>query len=413
MDRRLVSVTMVAAPIALAIAALAAGYSAVAPAWWSAAVHLAVLGGITLMIYAVNIRIVPVFARRTWRSMRLLEAQIVAGAVGAWITFVGIGMRSDALTGAGQVLALAGGLLFMANLMMLFRQPPAFRHVPPTADPKQEAVDKIATKFTRLSGPFLVLGLALGVALTWWRPASGRWDLVWAHMMLIGFFVSMASGVCYHVLARWTNRPWRSLAAIRWHYRLVVLGLPFMLLALATNTNWLFLIAGPLQALALALLLINIVPLVVHLERPVRAGILTAGLFLVFGVTLGVAFAIDPGLGPRLRQVHALSNLFGWGGLLISGFGYYFVPHFAGAGVRWPRLAHLQLGVLVLGVVAGVVTLMWRALGDGPAGAVVIAQGVVGLGLLLFAIQTAGIFFGPRQEEVVFIRPTMRTVPFR
>ena len=413
MERRLISVTMVMAPLALAVAAIAAGYSAVEPGWWAAAVRLAVLGGIALMIYAVNIRIVPVFALRRWRSERLLLAQVVAGGVGAWLTFLGTGLRVTALTGFGQALALAGGLLFMANLMMLFRQQPAFHHVPPAAYPHQAAIDKLATKFTRLSGSFLVLGLGLGVALTWWHPASGRWDLVWAHMMLVGFFLSMASGVCYHVLGRWTNRPWRSLATIQWHYRIVVLGLPFMLLALATDTSWLFLIAGPLQALALALLLINCVPLVMHLERPVRLGILAAGAFLIFGVTLGVMFAIDPALGARLRQVHAAANLFGWGGLLISGFGYYFVPHFAGARIRWPRLALAQLGELAMGIAAGIAALLWHALGDGPDGAVVAAQGIVGVGLILFAIQTAGIFFGPRQEQVVLIRPTLRTMPFR
>src|SRR5687768_11416699 len=83
MDRNLVGATMIAAPVALAVAAVAAGLSPEYPSWWSAAVHLAILGGIALMIYAVNIRIVPVFARRRWRSPRLLVAQVVAGGAGA------------------------------------------------------------------------------------------------------------------------------------------------------------------------------------------------------------------------------------------------------------------------------------------------------------------------------------------
>ena len=85
MERKLVGATMVLAPVALAVSALAAGWSVREPAWWQAAVHLAVLGGIALMFYGVNIRIVPVFARRTWRSPRLLVAQVVAGGAGAWL----------------------------------------------------------------------------------------------------------------------------------------------------------------------------------------------------------------------------------------------------------------------------------------------------------------------------------------
>ncbi|CAN0484623.1 unnamed protein product, partial [Phaeothamnion confervicola] len=202
---------------------------------WEAAVHLAVLGGIALMIYAVNIRIVPVYSRRQWHSMRLVLAQVVAGGAGAWLAFLGIGLRSTALSGTGEVLALAGGLLFLVNVRLLFRQPAAFRHTPPAIQTDQAGVDKTATAFTRIAGVFLQVGLILGVVLVWWRPTSGRWDLVWAHTMLLGFFLSMASGVCYHTLSRWARRPWPFPGLVRWHLRLVVVGLPLMLVALATD----------------------------------------------------------------------------------------------------------------------------------------------------------------------------------
>jgi hypothetical protein len=384
-ERHLVGGTMIAAPVALAVAAIAAGLVQQYPSWWSAAVHLAILGGIALMIYAVNIRIVPVFARRAWTSPRRLVAQIMAGGTGAWLTFAGKGLQEIWLTRMGQALALAGGLLFMMNIVQLFRQGPASRHASPLTFTAQEDVDRIATQFTRLSGMLLVLGLALGVLLSWWRPENGRWDLVWAHAMLVGFFLTMASGVGYHVLSRWTGQPWRSVAMIRWHYRLVVLSLPFMLLGLAVDAYTLFLIAGPAQAAAIALFLVNIVPLVWYLDGPVRAGILIAVTFLVFGVGLGVAFAVDPGLGPRLRQTHATANVFGFAGLLISGFGYSFVPHFAGRELRWPRLARVQLGLLLTGAGAGVGATVWRGIGDGPDGTVLLAQAIVGMGLLLFA----------------------------
>lgn len=389
MERRLVGATLVLAPLALAVSALAAGWSAREPVWWRAAVHLAVLGGIALMIYGVNIRIVPVFARRAWRSPRLLLAQVAAGGTGAWLAFAGIGTRNTPLTGAGAVLALVGGLLFMVNIVGLFRQPPSAEPAPPPRFPRQVDVDRIATKFMRLSGTWLVLGLTVGVALVWWRPERGRWDLVWAHMLLIGFFLSMASGVCYHVLSRWSERPWRSMAAIRWHYIAVALGLPFMVLALATGWETLFLIAGPVQAAALALLLTNVAPHVGRLRGPARAGMVVAGIFLVAGVTLGVMFAIDPATGARLRQAHAIANLFGWAGLLISGFGYALVPGFFGTSLRWPRLARAQLAILAAGVAAGMGAVAWRMYGDGPDTAVIAAQAVVAVGLALFAAQVA------------------------
>jgi hypothetical protein len=406
MERRLVGVTMTLAPVALAVSAIAAGVSLREPVWWRAAVQLAVLGGIAMMIYAVNIRVVPVFARRQWRSVRLLRLQVIAAGTGAWLSFFGIGLRSTPLTGGGQLLVLAGGVLFMVNIVSLFREEPAGMPAPPLRFGSQAAVDRIATKFMRLSGTYLLLGLTLGVALVWWRPGSGRWDLVWAHAMLLGFFLSMASGVCYHVLSRWSGVPWKSVGAIRVHYLLVAVGLPAMVLALAVDASGLFLIAGPLQAAAIALMLINIAPHALRLGGAVRAGILLAVACLAFGITLGVVFAIDPAVGARSRQIHAVVNLFGWGALLISGFGYAFAPNFAGVALRWARLAALQLGVLACGVLASTAVMFWRIYGGGPDAPVIVAQNVIAFGLLLFAVQVAGVFLldtGP--SEPVVIRP--------
>lgn len=222
--------------------------------------------------------------------------------------------------------------------------------------------------------------------------------------------MTMASGVCYHVLSRWTGVPWRSIATIRLHYTTVAWGLPFMLLALAADRDWLFLVAGPLQALAILVFLVNIVPLVARLSGPVRAGIVLAIAFLVVGISLGVTFAIDTGTGPRLRQVHVMANVFGWAGLLISGFGYRFVPNFANTGLRWPRFAAAQVVVMVVGVLTGMYAMWDRMDNGGATGAVAAATAIVGCGMLMFVVQVAGTFMagaGP----VRLIRPTVGASP--
>jgi cbb3-type cytochrome oxidase subunit 1 len=249
----------------------------------------------------------------------------------------------------------------------------------------------------RLSGSYLLLGLALGLLTSFWQP-GGRWDLVWAHALLVGFFLSMVSGVCYHVLTRWTDRRWRSLAPLRLHFAVVALGLPLMLLALATNQALLFAIAGPLQAVAIALLLVNIVPFVSALPHLTRPAFAVAMALLLVGITLGALFAIDPALGARLRLTHTEINLFGWSGLLISGAGYYLVPRFAGQPLRWSCLAPVQLTLLATGIILGALALAWRAYGDGPAALVLAAQLLVATGYLLFGILVAGTFFAPRKR---------------
>jgi hypothetical protein len=397
MGRYLVPATMALSMLAFAVAALATGMTPYQPGWWRGAVALAILGGITPMIYAVNIRILPVFARRNWPSLPWLRAQMGAAIAGAWLIFAGVVTRQDAIVAAGNALALAGDLLFIANLGRLFRQPVKLP-APPLPYPEQAQADRVGVLFMRLSALYLVLGLGIGVALTLWQPSMGRWDLVWAHTLLVGFFLSMVSGVCYHVLTRWTTARWKAIWPLRLHVWLVAIGLPLMLLALATGESLLFAIAGPLQAAAVGLFLLNIAPLVPALPGLTRPAFIGAMLMLLTGITLGALFAIDPALGARLRLTHAEINLFGWTGLLICGVGYYLAPRFAGRPLRWPRLAPVQLWMLAAGIVLGVAALVWRVYAGGPAALVLASQLLVAASYLLFGILVAGTFFARRKQ---------------
>ena len=270
--RRIVPFTLVAAALAFAVAAASAGLTLERPRLWSAAVALVVLGGITPTIYAVNLRILPVFSRRTWRWPRLFMAGILSALAGAWLTYLGRAFGWGSVETLGACAALAGGLLYAVSVIALFRSAPTSKFGPPLPFPEQAAVDAVGVRFTRLAGAYLLLGLLVGVMLRFWTPERGRWDLVWAHTLLLGWFLSMASGVCYHVLPRWTSARWRTPRLILPHYRVIQFGLPLMLLALALDTKWLFMLAGPLLALALLLFLFNVVPLVAAFAGHLAAG---------------------------------------------------------------------------------------------------------------------------------------------
>jgi hypothetical protein len=388
----LVPLTMIAAMAGFATAAMTAGMLTERPIWWPAVVALAVLGGIAPMIYAVNIRVVPVFSRRPWRSLPLLRAQIATLLAGAWLIYAGRLGGWDAVITAGYLLALASGILFMVNIARLFRQAPV-TPAPPRPFPNQADVDRIAVKFTRWSSIYLLLGLSIGVLLRFWEPDQGRWDLVWAHTMLVGFMLSMVAGTCYHVLSRWTGHPWRSLTPIRLHLMTVVLGLPLMLIALATNQETLFSIAGSLQAIAVILFLVTITPQVARMPGVSKPAMLAAALLLATGVFLGAWFAGHPVMGARLRLVHAEINLFGFAGLLIAGVGYYLVPRFAGRPLRWPRLAILQLALLSGGVLAGSTALAFRAYGHVSEAAIIGAHALLAAGFALLGLLIAATFF--------------------
>ncbi len=400
MGRFLVPATMVASAIAFAVAAAAAGAAAMRPVLWSAAVALAMLGGIIPIVFAVNIRIVPVFTRRTWQSEPRLRAQVILAIGGGWAVFAGLAAGLSWLAVAGRVAVLAGAVLFAANIAVLLRQPVGRAPAPPLPFPEQEKVDRVATRFTSMAGAYLLVALVIALAAAVWRLPFGRWDLVTAHALLLGFFLSMASGVCYHVLPRWTTGRWRAVAPIRWHLWLVVAGLPLMLLALATGWAPLFAIAGPVQALAVALFLGNIAPLLRGLPRPTGGAFIAAGVLLLVGVGFGAAFALDPALGARLRVAHADLNLFGFAGLLVSGSAVYLGPRFAGRALRWPRLADTQVVLLTAGVVLAAIGAAWRALGSGPVWLPVAGQAIAAASFTLLAVVLAGTFTAPGRGTV-------------
>jgi hypothetical protein len=403
---------MALALCALAVAMAFAGYARSHPTWWAAAISLAVLGGIFPMILAVNSRIVPVFSRRDWASPRLVGAMAPLAIAGGWIVFAGQALERQPLVTAGSGVALAAGLLFLFNIGQLFRGKPAQRPAPPLPYPEQRRADRIATSFTRLAAVWLLVGLFVGFATSIHTPKTGRWELVWAHAMLVGFALSMASGVTYHVLPRWTTGRWRSIGALRVHWYVTVVALPLMVLALAIDSQTLFHMAAPLQAAVIALWIGNCLPFARCLPGPTSVGFAAAMLALACGVALGMSFAVTPANGALLRPVHAELNLFGWAALLIAGVTYYLAPRFAGAPLRWPRLVPIQLG-LTIGSLALSVALVWLRLEGYDAGPFVGLAHLgfaVGMGLLA-AIVAATFVPAPRRTVVsiqVMPRPPIR-----
>lgn len=364
-ERSIIGVAVSAAPLAIGVALFMAGYSQTHPAWWTASVQLAVLGGITIMIYGVNVQALPVHSGKRWRFPQLVALQVGAGIAGAWLLAFGYGYRVDGWIQLGNLLAFTGAVLFLGNLMLLFSQPGERPpKIPWDQRTHQQKIDRLAIPFTMISGLAVVIGTALGVALDYWRPAQGRWDLVWAHLMLLGFFFAMASGTSYHMLGRWANREYTSLRLVQVQIFAFLIGLPTMTIALGWDIDWLFRVGAVSMAVAMVSWAINILPVAWSLSPAVRVGIALALIFMIIGIAFGVLFALDESLGPRLRTTHVVANLFGFAGLLVSGFGYRYVPLLAGVeDMRWPALKMPQVVLIAAGCAIGMVFMGLRMYG--------------------------------------------------
>lgn len=398
---------MVGGLVSLSCAALVAGLTLRDGRWWEAAVHLAVLGGLLPLIYAVNHRIVPVFSRRKWQSDQLWIVQIVAAVASGAVVAAGIRLSEAWLERAGATLALMAGLLFLYQLGRLFRQPVSTPALPLPFE-YQTTVDKVAVRFSQMSALYLLAGLAIGLITSFTIPERGRWELVWAHTMLLGFVVSMATSVTYHVLPRWTPERWKTPRLIPIHFVLSAIATLAMVIALATDQTWLLKIGGPIQAIALLIWGINCAPLFLKLPSASRVAMFLAFVFLGIGVSLGAAFSIDGHFGPIYRQVHAEFNVFGWACFLILGAATYLVPRFAGSALVWPATSRVQFPVLALAIfVAGAFRRMQND-GRGDYQVWIEASHLVMAAVIAsFAVQVA-MTFRARPSAPVLLTPVKR-----
>ncbi len=399
-ERSIIGVAVTAAPLAMGVALFLAGYSQAHGEWWTAAVQLAVLGGITIMIYGVNVQALPAHSGKQWRYPQLVALQVGAGIVGAWMIAFGHGYRIDGWVGLGNFLAFTGAVLFLVNLALLFSQPGERPpRIPWDERTHQQKVDRLAIPFTMISGLVVVIGTGLGIALNYWSPAQGRWDLVWAHLMLLGFFFAMASGTSYHMLGRWASREYTSLRLIPVQLVSFLFGLPTMTIALGRDIDWLFRIGAISMAVAMISWAVNILPPVLVLASPARVGIVLALLFMLTGISFGVLFAIDESLGPRLRSAHVVANLFGFAGLLISGFGYRYVPQLAGVQeMRWPSWRMPQVGLMAVGCALGILFMGLRMYGHIEPEVVVWPTVIGAIGMVIFSANSAATFLNFSHE---------------
>lgn len=404
MGHKLLGATMSLALLALAVAVAVAGFTAAHPTWWEASISLAVLAGIFPMILAVNTRIVPVFSRRDWVNATLVRAMVVLALIGGWTVFLGRMSERDFIVTLGSGISLLAGVLFLFNIGQLFRQKTPVRPAPPLPFPAQARADKVAINFTRLSAVWLLIGLIVGFVTSIHTPETGRWELVWAHAMLVGFVLSMVSGVTYHVLPRWTTGKWKTTTALRIHWYVTVIALPLMIIALATDSQTLFHMAAPFQAMVIILWITNCMPFVGKLPRPTSIGFGAALAALTFGVAMGMSFAVTPAQGALLRPVHAELNLFGWAAFLICGVVYFLAPRFAGTPLRWPRLMPVQLALTIGSLAAGVVLLWLRIEGHDTGSGVQLAHVGSALGIVILGAIVAATFAAPKRQTVSFIQ---------
>ena len=323
--------------------------------------HLFTLGWLTTTIFGALYQLLPVALGAPLRSVRVAHASFWSFAPGAGLFAAGVATSAPALHHAGIALVTVGIVLAVGNLALSLPRAPA----------RDETWWAVAAALAFLAST-LVLGVVLlhNLHTGFLAEARLRMLAVHLHVALVGWALMMMVGVSHRLLpmfllshggdTRWTRR---SLGLLAGGVALLPVGLTLRQPA-ATWAAAALLLAGVGCFVRQALAFYH-----ARVRRQIDVGMRYAGIalgFLVVSALLGVAVLAAGVAHPRLATAYVVVGLLGGIILYVVGFFYKIVPLLAWT-VRYrdrmgtgtaptvaqtfsARVAHVQLGLMALGV---------------------------------------------------------------
>jgi len=292
------------------------------------AVHLGVLGFLTMAVLGALHQFTPVVGRRPLRSIG--AARVVLVGMVATVVLLPSGFAHDL-----ESLVVAGGLTGAATVVLA-----AWNLSRPLAA-RDGGVPLVGLRF---SVTYLVVTVAFGVVYafdrqTGWFPLYPHRVLAHAHLGLVGWlgmtYISVAEKLWPMFLL--AHRPRARAGA--WAVGLVAGGVPFLAVGLLFGWPAVAWPGGLAVALGLGCHLASLVGVVRHRRRPLELlhGFLFASaLFLVVAVVLGATAALaDVSPADRSRLVAAeVGALISWLGLAVIGHAHKIVPFIGYSALR-------------------------------------------------------------------------------
>jgi hypothetical protein len=362
--------------------------------------HLFTLGWLTTTIFGALYQLLPVALGAPLRSVRVGHASFWTFAPGAGIFAAGVATNITVLHHLGVALVAIGILLAVGNVA--------------SSLPRARSRD-VTWVAVAIALSFLSMTLVLGVVLLhnlhsgFLADARLRVLAVHLHVALVGWALIMMTGVSHRLLPMFLLSHG---ADIRWTKRaLALLSVGVLALCVGLDARM------PVMTwIAVALLEGGIGCFVwqansfyrARVRRSIDAGMRFVGSalgFLVVSALLGAAVVARGIAHPRLATIYVMVGLLGGIVLYVIGFFYKIVPLLAWT-VRYKdrlgkgtaptvaatyssRIAHVQLGLMALGVTA-------LALGTGVGSMHVVRGGAILFlaGVLLFVSQIARVALG-------------------
>lgn len=186
--------------------------------------HINIFGFIFMVIFGVNYHYIPIFSNRPMYSEKWANYHLymmIAGVIGMAI---GLAVLSSIGIVISAMFEAAGAYLFMLNIIKTFTQKPQIDKEP-LKDERYIESDKIAVKFTRLSTPYLLLGMTVTIFISLMSGGYVKYRPVIYHTYFLGWIAMMVFGVGYHILPRFADNKVYSLFLMRLNLKLANIGI--------------------------------------------------------------------------------------------------------------------------------------------------------------------------------------------
>ncbi len=195
-----------------------------APGIFLAHSHINIFGFIFMVIFGVNYHYIPIFSNRPMYSGKWADYHFYMTVIGVIGMAIGLAVLNRTGIVISAIFEAAGAYLFMFNIIKTFTQKPQIDKEP-LKDERYIESDKVAVRFTRLSTPYLLLGMTLTVFISLMSGGYVKYRPVIYHTYFLGWIAMMVFGVGYHILPRFADNKVHSLFLMRLNLKLANIGI--------------------------------------------------------------------------------------------------------------------------------------------------------------------------------------------
>lgn len=180
------------------------GYMAISPNGWSyfrVHFHITLLGWVMMMIFGVAYHIFPRFSGNPVRKAALTKTNYRIANTGIILMALALVYAEEGsnTTLANYAMGFAGLIEGLAGIIFVY-------NILPSVMGGERTMGKASVRFVKASLSYFMIGIIMGVCMTFHPSLAGKIMPVHAHLNVLGWITMMIFGVGYYIIPRFAGK---------------------------------------------------------------------------------------------------------------------------------------------------------------------------------------------------------------